>query len=72
MPPFGPIRRRELIAALRRLGFQGPFSGGKHEFMQRGDVVLTIPNPHVGDIGRALLIRLLRQGGVSRDEWERL
>ncbi len=45
MPPFGPIRRRELIAALRRLGFEGPFSGGKHQFMVRGDLVLTIPNP---------------------------
>lgn len=35
MPALGPIRRRELVAALRRLGFDGPYSGGKHEFMQR-------------------------------------
>ena len=55
MPSFGPLHRRELIAGLRALGFKGPFSGGKHEFMQRGEVVLTIPNPHRGDIGRKLL-----------------
>jgi hypothetical protein len=30
MPRFGPIQRRELIAALRRLGFSRPYSGGKH------------------------------------------
>ena len=71
MPPFGPIRRRELIAALRRLGFLGPFSGGRHEFMRREDVVLTIPNPHRGDITRDLLTRILRQAGVSRSDWER-
>jgi predicted RNA binding protein YcfA (HicA-like mRNA interferase family) len=71
MPRFGPISRRELVAELRRLGFAGPFSGGRHEFMRRDDVVLTIPNPHRGDIGRELLARILRQGRVGRAEWER-
>ena len=46
MPAWRAVKRRDLIAGLRVLGFQGPFSGGKHEFMVRGDLVLTIPNPH--------------------------
>jgi predicted RNA binding protein YcfA (HicA-like mRNA interferase family) len=71
MPSFGPIKRRDLIAALGKLGFAGPFSGGKHEFMTRAGLVLTIPNPHRGDIGPQLLSRLLKQAGVSRREWER-
>ncbi|MCY2958707.1 MAG: type II toxin-antitoxin system HicA family toxin [Planctomycetota bacterium] len=71
MPPFGPIRRRDLISALRRLGFSGPYSGGRHEYMQRGGLVLTIPNPHGKDIGPKLLGVLLRQAGISRKEWER-
>lgn len=54
MPPFGPIRRRDLLACLRKLGFRGPFSGGKHEFMVERDLALTVPNPHRGDIGREL------------------
>lgn len=70
MPAFGPISRRDLIASLRRLGFSGPFSGGKHQFMVRGDLVLTIPNPHRGDIGPRLLALLLRQAGISRREWD--
>ncbi len=70
MPRFGPIGRRELIASLRRLGFGGPYSGGKHEFMQRDTLVLTIPNPHRGEIGPKLLGLLLRQAGISRKEWE--
>jgi hypothetical protein len=38
--------------------------------MCRGDIVATIPNPHGGDIALDLLIRDLRQAGVSRREWE--
>ena len=71
MPPrLAPVSRRELIRRLSRLGFDGPFSGGRHEFMLRGDLRLTLPNPHRGEIGLALLTRLLDQAGVSRDEWE--
>jgi predicted RNA binding protein YcfA (HicA-like mRNA interferase family) len=60
-----------MIAALRRLGFDGPSSGGRHQFMTRGDIVLTIPNPHRGDIDISLLKILLRQAGITRAEWER-
>lgn len=70
MPGWGPIKRRDLIAGLRTLGFQGPFSGGKHEFMVRDDLVLTVPNPHRGDIGVTLLALVLRQAGITRKEWE--
>ena len=70
MPAWGAVKRRDLIAGLRSLGFQGPFSGGKHEFLVRGELVLTIPNPHRGDIGEELLALILRQGGVTRKEWE--
>jgi len=55
---------------LRRLGFAGPFSGGKHQFMVRGDATLTIPNPHRRDIGLDLLRIVLREAGISRREWE--
>lgn len=70
MPPWAPTKRRDLIAGFRRLGFEGPFSGGRHQFMTRGDLVLTIPNQHRRDIGVGLLAVILRQAGVSRREWE--
>ena len=71
MPPFGPIRRADLVRALRTLGFEGPYSGGRHQFVVRGDVTLRIPNPHQGDVGRELLARILRQGRIDRAEWEK-
>jgi predicted RNA binding protein YcfA (HicA-like mRNA interferase family) len=69
MPPWG-VSRRELVRGLKRLGFEGPYSGGKHQFVVLGDVVVAIPNPHGRDIGIELLARILRQAGVTRAEWE--
>jgi predicted RNA binding protein YcfA (HicA-like mRNA interferase family) len=70
MPKWGPVTRRKLIASLKRRGFAGPYSGGRHQFMVRQDTVLTIPNPHTGDIGVGLLAVILRQAGISRSAWE--
>ncbi len=72
MPPFGPIKRRDLIRYLRELGFEGPYVGGKHQYMVRGEVKLALPNPHQGDISRDLLARILKQAGIEREEWEKL
>jgi len=72
MPAFGPIKRRELINILKRLGFQGPNPGGKHQYVVRGELKLYIPNPHDGEIGRDLLARILRQAGIDRNDWESL
>jgi predicted RNA binding protein YcfA (HicA-like mRNA interferase family) len=72
MPPFRPIKRAELIRNLRKLGFEGPYAGGEHQYMVRGEVRLVLPNPHQGDISRDLLARILRQGGITREEWEQL
>ena len=72
MPPIRPISRRDLIRNLRRLGFDGPYPRTRHESMVKGDQLLILPNPHRGDIGRGLLMDILRQAGISRAEWERL
>ena len=72
MPHFGPIKRRDLIRYLRQLGFEGPYSGGKHQFMIKADITLRLPNPHRRDVGRELLARILRQARIQRDEWEEL
>jgi len=72
MPRLGPIKRRDLIKYLRELGFDGPYTGSRHQLMVRGEVTVRIPNPHRSDIGKELLIRILRQAGVDRNEWEQL
>jgi len=72
MPCFGPTKRRDLIRHLRKLGFEGPYSGGKHQFMIKGNITVRVPNPHQTDIGRELLSRVLRQAGIDRETWDKL
>ncbi|MDI9390519.1 MAG: type II toxin-antitoxin system HicA family toxin [Synergistota bacterium] len=64
-----PISRRELVRRLKTLGFTGPFAGGRHSFMCRGQLKLRVHNPHEGDISVSLLKEILRQAGISEDEW---
>jgi predicted RNA binding protein YcfA (HicA-like mRNA interferase family) len=71
-PPFGPIKRRDLIAALRRAGFSGPHYGTRHQVMQRDTLTIRVPNPHRGDISHKLLSEILRQAGITREQWEQL
>ena len=72
MPRLGPIKRQDLIRYLKQLGFEGPYSGGKHPFMLKGDRTLRIPNPHRSEIGVSLLTRILRQSGIEKSEWEKI
>ncbi len=37
--------------------------------MAKGDLVLTIPNPHKKEISIDLLIRILRQANIEKKEW---
>jgi len=46
MPPFGPVKRKDFVRYLQKAGFEGPFSGGKHQFMMKGEITIRIPNPH--------------------------
>ena len=61
--------RRELIRKLRRLGFEGPFIGKKHEYMRKGNIRIIIPNPHGQDIDPGLIRRILKHAGISIEEW---
>lgn len=72
MPKFGPIKRKDLIRYLRQLGFIGPYSGGKHQFMVKEKLKVRIPNPHKSDIGENLLKQILKEIGIDRAKWEDL
>lgn len=69
MPKLTPVSWNVLVKRLNKLGFKGPYSGGKHPFMVKNDLVLTIPNPHKAVISVDLLSRILRQAKISREEW---
>lgn len=63
------ISLRAFIRKLRKFGFDGPYSGGRHLFMSKGALKVRVPNPHKGDISASLVAEILRQAGISKDEW---
>ena len=65
-----PVKRRELIRRLRKLGWEGPHQRGPHPFMIKDEVRLTIPNPHKGDLDWSLVKRILRLGGITQQKWD--
>ena len=67
---LSPIHRRDFIKRLRKLGWEGPFSGTRHQLMFKGARQLPIPNPHgSGEIPVPKLRELLREINVTPQEW---
>ena len=68
-----PVSCRILIKKFRKLGFEGPISGGKHRFMKKGSLKVHIPSPHKKDvISSSLLKEILRQTEINQEDWNRL
>ena len=76
MAGWRPLKRRDFVRKLRALGFEGPYSGTRHQFMVSGPYRQTIPtNPEYSVPQIRLLVRqveaiLARQ--ISGDEWNSL
>ena len=65
------ISWRKLVQKFRRLGFSGPYSGGHHLFMAKDSHKVRIPNSHRGDISASLVTEILRQAGISQNDWDK-
>jgi predicted RNA binding protein YcfA (HicA-like mRNA interferase family) len=76
MAGWRPVKRREFIRRLRTLGFDGPYSGTRHQFMVSGQHRQTIPTNSEYSVPQTRM--LLRQvesilgRPVSLDEWNSL
>ncbi|MDA2922311.1 type II toxin-antitoxin system HicA family toxin [Patescibacteria group bacterium AH-259-L07] len=66
---LNPISRRVLIKKLKKLDFKGPFTATRHQYMKKGSQKIFIPNPHGKDIGIPLLKRIIKQIGISKQEF---
>jgi predicted RNA binding protein YcfA (HicA-like mRNA interferase family) len=74
MPKLRPEKPGEVIRKLRRLGFEGPLSGGRHLVMRHPQTGKKISVPmHKGrDIPVGTLRAILREAGVDVEEWVKL
>jgi|AntAceMinimDraft_9_1070365.scaffolds.fasta_scaffold212884_2 predicted RNA binding protein YcfA (HicA-like mRNA interferase family) len=69
MSKLKSLSYHELTKKLKKLGFSGPYSGGKHLYMIKDSLRLTIPNPHRNNISIDLLAKILKHVGITREEW---
>lgn len=71
-----PCKRRDFIRRLRLLGFEGPFSGTRHQFMVYQQHRLAIPsNPEYSVPQLRMMIREMEEiigREITVDEWNRL
>jgi hypothetical protein len=76
VPQWSPCKRTEFIKRLRRLGFDGPFSGSRHQFLVYEGHRLAIPSN--GEYSVPQLRMLLREveaitgREISSDHWTEL
>lgn len=67
-----PISRKELVRKLKRVGFSGPFSGAKHQYMLKNKLKIFIPNPHGKDIGLKIIKRVIVDISISDKDFYEL
>ncbi len=73
MPKLSPIRSRELIAILKKLGFKKVHQKGSHVRMRHPDGRRTTITLHAGEkVGVGLLGKILRDVQVSRKYFEKI
>ena len=71
MPKLGPLSWNRFVKRMKEFGFKGLFQEGRHPFMIKGNLSITIPNPHGEDLSPDLLSRILKQAGIKRSDWLR-
>lgn len=65
------ISRKEFIKRMKACGFDGPFAGGKHQYMAKGSLKVRIPNPHGNnEIHIGLVKEILRQADITQEDWD--
>jgi predicted RNA binding protein YcfA (HicA-like mRNA interferase family) len=72
MPRLPRLRGREVIAALRRAGFEVLRIKGSHHFIRHSDGRRTVVPVHAGEtIGPGLLSKILKDIEIDADEFAR-
>jgi predicted RNA binding protein YcfA (HicA-like mRNA interferase family) len=76
MSQLSPCKRNDFIRRLRRLGFDGPYSGSKHQFLVFDQHRLTVPSNSEYSVPQ--LKMMLRETAeilgrdITADEWNNL
>ncbi len=76
MSRWAPCKRKDFIRRLRALGFEGPYSGTRHQYMIYAQHRLTIPSNSEYSVPQLRLmmneVAMLLGRQIALEEWERL
>ncbi|MHB8834826.1 MAG: type II toxin-antitoxin system HicA family toxin [Candidatus Methylomirabilia bacterium] len=72
MSPLPRVSGRECIRALKRLGFQERRQEGSHIVLRRADPFGQLVVPDHRELDRGTLRAIIRQAGISVEEFIRL
>lgn len=76
MPRWTPCKRRDFIRKLRQLGFDGPYSGTRHQFMIYQYHRLAIPSNTEYSVPQLRMliseIELIIERELFVEEWNQL
>lgn len=76
MSRWNPCKRNDFIRRLRALGFEGAYSGAKHQFMVRGNNRLTVPSNSEYSVPQLRLmlreVEEIVERKISVEEWNNL
>jgi hypothetical protein len=76
MSRWQPCKRREFIRRLRKLDFDGPYSGTRHQFMVFEEYRLTVPSNSEYSVPQLRMMLNEVEGILERvitaDEWNNL
>ncbi|AVH69183.1 hypothetical protein NLP_0258 [Nostoc sp. 'Lobaria pulmonaria (5183) cyanobiont'] len=68
-----PCKRRDFVKKLRWLGFDGPFSGTRHQFMVYGEYRLTIPSNDEYSVPQLRMmigeVEVILEREITLEEW---
>jgi predicted RNA binding protein YcfA (HicA-like mRNA interferase family) len=71
-----PCKRRDFVKKLRRIGFEGIYSGTRHQFMVYGQHRLTIPSNDEYSVPQLRMmigeVEVILEREMTLDEWNSL
>ncbi len=76
MPRWTPCKRREFLRKLGQLGFEGPYSGTRHQFLVFGHHRLAVPSNDEYSVPQLRLmlgeVAAILGRDLSLEDWDRL
>ena len=76
MSQWRPCKRRVFIKRIQKLGFEGPYSGTRHQFMVKGSHRLSVPSNQEYSVPQLRMMIREVESIINRtldaDEWNHL